>query len=106
MTFSIMAYNTTKKKKIWTKQDQEWVDKMVNASKKWYKPYKGEIVFVQEGCPQEFVIRTKYNSEDELCKDAEETIAHMNSIDKSKKWKLVSAVLVGKAADDAEEQES
>lgn len=101
-----MAYNTAKKKKIWTKQDQEWVDKMVNASKKWYKPYKGEIVFVQEGCPQEFVIRAKYNSEDELSEDAEQTIACMNSIDKSKKWKLVSAVLVGKAADDAEEQES
>ncbi len=97
-----MAYNKTKKTKIWTKQDQEWVDKMLSASKNWDKLYKGEIVFKRAGCQQEFVIRAKYNAKSELEKDAEDTIACMNSIDKGRTWTLVSATLVGQSIDDSD----
>lgn len=95
-----MAYSKKKKKTIWTKQDQDWVDKMLNASKKWHRPYKGEIVFIREDCPQEFMIKAKYNTKEELEKDAAETVAYMNSIDKEKTWTLISAKLVGQTVDD------
>ena len=48
------------------------------------------------------MIRAKYNAKSELEKDAEDTIACMNSIDKGRTWTLVSATLVGQSIDDSD----
>lgn len=40
-----MAYKKFKKKRIVTKQEQDFVDAELNVYKKFYKPFKGQFTF-------------------------------------------------------------
>ena len=66
-----MAYKKFKKKRIVTKQEQDFVDAELNVYKKFYKPFKGQFTFKAEGSKQEVLYKSRYNDEAELKKDAE-----------------------------------
>ena len=95
-----MAYTKKKKKfHVETPEEKAQVEEKLNASKKWNKPYKGEIVYEREGTAQLYVRRSRYFTKDELAEDAKKIIGEMSAID-THKWKLISASLVGQAIDD------
>lgn len=96
-----MAYTKKKKKyHIETPEERAWIEEKANAYKKWYKPYKGEIVYTYEGASQLFVRYAKYSTNDELNVDAQRLVDEMNALDKSKKWRIVSAKLIGQTIDE------
>ena len=101
-----MAYKDTKKKKYaLTFEDKAYLQEKLNAHKKWDKPYKGEIVLAFDGCPQEFVFKARYSTNEELASDAKARAESLSALDKSKKWKVVSAKLIGQAIDDEEKEQ-
>lgn len=96
-----------KKKHIETPAERAWIDKMLNASKRWNKPLKGKFVLKRDGSAQEVVFTAKYNTEEELKTDAESIVAKMNELDKDKHWTLLSCEVVGKdMQEESSEEES
>ena len=96
-----MAYSKKKKKyHIETPAERAWIEEKLNAYKKWYKPYKGEIVYTYAGATQLFARYAKYNTNDELNADAQILVDEMNALDKSKKWKIVSTKIIGQTIDE------
>lgn len=92
-----MAFQKKKKpKKIWTKQEQDWINEKLNASKRWHKPLKGKFVYKRDGSTQEVVCTARYNTEEELKADAESAVARMNELDKNHHWTLLSCEIVGR----------
>ena len=95
------------KKKIWTKQELDWVNEKLNVYKKWHRPLKGRFVGKRDDLPQEVVYTARYNTEDELKTDAERTIAHLNEVDQSGHWTLVTCEIISRdKAEDIDEEES
>ena len=95
------------KKKIWTKQEQDWINEKLNVYKKWHRPLKGRFVGRRDDISQEVVYTARYNTEDELKIDAERTIAHLNEMDQNGHWSLVSYEVISRdKAEDIDEEES
>ncbi len=90
-----MAFQKKKPKKIWTKQEQDWINEKLNASKRWHKPLKGQFIFKRDGSTQEVVFTARYNTSEELKTCAETVVEEMNSLDKSGHWTLVKYEIVG-----------
>lgn len=44
------AYTKKKKTYIETPAERAWIEEKLNASRRWVKPYKGEIVYECIGC--------------------------------------------------------
>ena len=101
-----MGWKPHKKKHQLSIEDQESVKKLLEATKRFIKPIRGEIVYKAEGSKQEVVQTSRYFNEEDVQKDAEETIARMNAFSKGKKtWKLISAKVVGRDAVEEDKDE-
>lgn len=100
-----MAFQKRKKPPVLSKEEQAYVQEKLNAYKKFYKPLKGEFIYKRDGSSQEVVSIARYYTEDDIKKDAEDTIARMNELDKGKHWSLLSWRVVSKSASDDEEKE-
>jgi hypothetical protein len=83
------------------------VQEKLNAYKKFFKPLKGEFIYKRDGSSQEIVATARYYTEEDIKKDAEDTVARMNKLDKEKHWSLVSWRVVSKSTfEEAEENKS
>ena len=91
-----MAFKKRKKPLVLSKEEQAHVQERLNACKKFFKPLKGEFIYKRDGGLQEVVATARYYTEDDIKKDAEETVARMNSLGKGKHWSLVSWRIVSK----------
>lgn len=101
-----MAFQKRKKPPVLSKEEQAYVQERLNAYKKFFKPLKGEFIYKRDDCPQEVVATARYYTEDDIKKDAEETVARMNELDKGKHWSLLSWRVVSKSAiEEAEAEE-
>ena len=94
------AYTKKKKTHIETPAERAWIEEKLNASRRWVKPYKGEIVYECIGCSQQFVRRARYSTYEELEADAKSIVESMKKLDRSREWKIVSAKIVGQTVDD------
>lgn len=97
-----MAFKSKRKKPpVLSKEEQAYVQEKLNAYKKFFKPLKGEFIYKVEGSKQEVVATARYCTEDDIRKDAEETVARMNELsskkDVGKHWILVSWRVVSKS---------
>ena len=93
-----------KKRHIVTKEEIDWVNKMLESSRRWRKPYKGEVVIMKDGCSQEFVFKFGCSSKEELMSRAEAKVEEMKALSKDKTWKLMLARLVGQTIDDEDKE--
>ena len=101
-----MAFQKRKKPPVLSKEEQAYVQEKLNAYKKFFKPLKGEFIYKRDDCPQEVVATARYYTEDDIKKDAEETVARMNKLDKGKHWSLLSWRVVSKSTiEEAEAEE-
>lgn len=102
----MMAFQKKKKPPILSKEEQAYVQEKLNAYKKFYKPLKGEFIYKRDGSSQEVVSIARYYTEDDIKKDAEDTVARMNELDKGKHWSLLSWRIVSKSTvEEAEVEE-
>ena len=85
-----MAFQKRKKPRPLTKEEQAYVEEKLNVYKKFFKPLKGEFIYKVEGSKQEVCATARYHTEEELKKDAEDTVARMNQLDGERHWILVS----------------
>lgn len=58
-----------------------------------------------EGCDQEFVFKARYSTNEELLADTKAKVESLSVLDKTKKWRVVSAKLVGQAIDEEMKEE-
>ena len=91
-----MAFKAKKKTKQLSLEEQAFVKSLIESTKRFNKPYKGEIVYKNSKSSQEFVWKARYNNESELEADAKELIARMNKVSPEKKWSAVSMQLLNK----------
>ena len=91
-----MAFKAKKKTKSLSLEEQAFVKSLIESTKKFNKPYKGEIVYKNDKTPQEFILHARYNNEEELAADAAGLIARMNKVSPEKNWHLVSKQLFNK----------
>lgn len=102
-----MTFQKKKKPPVLSKEEQAYVQEKLNAYKKFFKSLKGEFIYKQDGCSQEVVATARYYTEEDIRKDAEDTIANMNKLDKEKHWSLVSWRVVSKSTiEEAEAEEN
>lgn len=102
-----MAFQKKKKPPILSKEEQAYVQEKLNAYKKFFKPLKGEFIYKRDGCSQEVVAIARYYTEEDIKKDAEDTVERMNELDKEKHWSLVSWRVVSKSTiEEAESEEN
>lgn len=100
-----MAFQKKKKPPVLSKEEQAYVQEKLNAYKKFYKPLKGEFIYKRVGSSQEVVATARYYTEEDIKKDAEDTVAKMNKLDKEKHWTLLSWRVVSKSTmEEAEEK--
>ena len=90
-----MAYQKKTKRNL-TFLEKAWIEEKLNAHKKWVKPLKGQFVFKREGYDQECVIKASYSTEKDIIEDARRTVEHMNKLDQTAKWVLVSTSVLDK----------
>lgn len=93
----------SKKAPVLSKEEQAYVQEKLNAYKKFFKPLKGEFIYKRDDCNQEVVATARYYTEEEIKKDAEDTVARMNTLDPEKHWSLISWRVVSKDSQDEEE---
>ena len=93
-----MAWKPKKKHKPLSYNEQQFVKKLIeDAKKKSFKPIKGEVACVSNVSGQQYVQTARYFTEDDLQKDAEDIVNKLNGVGNGKKkWKLVSAKVLGK----------
>ena len=85
-----------KKPVVLSPEERAYVQKKLEDYKKFFKPIKGEFIYKIEDYPQEVVATARYYTEEDIKKDAENTIARMNANDKEHRWTLVSWRVVNK----------
>ena len=100
-----MAFQKKKKPPVLSKEEQAYVQEKLNAYKKFFKPLKGEFIYKRDDCPQEVVATARYYTEEDIKKDAEDTVARMNGLDKGKHWSLLGWRVISKSTSDDEEKE-
>lgn len=101
-----MAFQKKKKPPVLSKEEQAYVQEKLNAYKKFFKPLKGEFIYKRDGSSQEVVATARYYTEEDIKKDAEDTVERMNKLDKEKHWSLVSWRVVSKSTiEEAEAEE-
>jgi len=100
-----MAFQKKKKPPVLSKEEQAYVQEKLNVYKKFFKPLKGEFVYKRDDCSQEVVATARYYTEEDIKKDAEDTVARMNELDKGKHWSLLSWRVISKSTGDDEEKE-
>lgn len=98
-------YKKKKKAPVLSKADREDIQRRLEAQKKLVKTLKGQIVYKREGSLQEVVDTARYYTEEDLKKEAQAIIDRMNSLDKAKKWMLVNYEIIGRAIEEAEDEE-
>lgn len=99
-----MAFVKKKKQRPLTLAEQAWIDEKLNAYKKVYKQFKGEIVFKVENLSQDVLFTSRYNTEKELIEDAKGIVAKLNEMSNGKlNWVLVSAKLIDNKNKDIKE---
>lgn len=94
-----MAFKKKKKPPVLSREDQESIKERLEATKRFFKPLKGEFIYKKDGSKQEVVETARYYKEEDIKKDAEETVARMNALDNGKHWILVSWRVVSKPGD-------
>ena len=99
-----MAFQKKKKPPILSKEERAYIQEKLNIYKKFFKPLKGEFIYKRDGSSQEVVSIARYYTEDDIKKDAEDTIARMNELDKGKHWSLLSWRIISKSTNDDEEK--
>ena len=95
-----MAFQRKKKPPVLSKEEQAYVQEKLNVYKKFFKPLKGEFIYKRDGSSQEVVATARYHTEEDLKKDAEDTVTRMNQLDKENHWSLLSWRVVSKSSSD------
>ena len=88
-----MAFKMKKHKPL-SYEEQQFVKRLLEDSKKWSKRCKGEIICKSHKSGQELVYVAKYFSQEDLEKDAQSLLELLNSSNGN--WALSSAKLIGK----------
>ncbi len=101
-----MAWKQSKKRPVeLSAAEKEYVRmKLEEYKTKFFKPFKGEVVYKVEGDSQEVVETARFKNEDDISVYAKSIVDRMNKLDKEKRhWVLVSTKTIGQYAIDDEE---
>lgn len=90
-----MAFKKKKKPPVLSKADQEEIKTRLNASKRFFKPLRGEIIYKRDGAEQDVVATARYYTEDDIEKDAETIVEKLNSLNNGKHWSVISWRVLG-----------
>jgi len=100
-----MAFKKKKKPPVLSKEDQEEIRERLNASKRFFKPLRGEIIYKRDGSSQDVVATARYYTEEDIEADAKRIVDSLNSINNGKHWSVISWRVLGNEMPTNENQE-
>lgn len=100
-----MTFKKKKKPPVLSKADQEEIRTRLDASKRFFKPLRGEIIYKRDGSMQDVVATARYYTEEDIKIDAESIVSKLNSLNNGKHWSIISWRVLGNEMSNNENQE-